>query len=31
MILNQDYAAAPNGMVNTQYIAETLITMYDQS
>ena len=31
IILNQDYAAAPNGMVNTQYIAETLITMYDQS
>jgi D-alanyl-D-alanine carboxypeptidase len=31
IILNQDYAAAPNGMVNTHYIAETLITMDDQS
>jgi D-alanyl-D-alanine carboxypeptidase len=31
ILLNQDYAAAPNGMVNTQYIAETLITMYDHS
>jgi D-alanyl-D-alanine carboxypeptidase len=31
IILNQDYAAAPNGMVNTHYLAETLITMYDQS
>jgi D-alanyl-D-alanine carboxypeptidase len=30
MILNQDYAVAPNGMVNTQYTAETLITLYDQ-
>jgi len=30
LILNQDYAAAPNGMVNTQYIAETLVTLYDQ-
>jgi D-alanyl-D-alanine carboxypeptidase len=29
IILNQDYAVAPNGMVNTQYVAETLITMYD--
>jgi D-alanyl-D-alanine carboxypeptidase len=31
MMLNQDYATAPNGIVNTQYIAETLIMMYDQS
>jgi D-alanyl-D-alanine carboxypeptidase len=30
ILLNQDYAAAPNGMVNTQYIAESLITLYDQ-
>jgi D-alanyl-D-alanine carboxypeptidase len=31
ILLNHDYAAAPNGMVNTQFIAETLITLYDQS
>jgi D-alanyl-D-alanine carboxypeptidase len=30
ILLNQDYAAAPNGMVNTQYIAESLIRLYDQ-
>jgi D-alanyl-D-alanine carboxypeptidase len=30
VILNQDYAVAANGMVNTQCIAETLITMFDQ-
>jgi CubicO group peptidase (beta-lactamase class C family) len=27
ILLNQDYASAPNGMVNTQFIAESLIML----
>jgi D-alanyl-D-alanine carboxypeptidase len=30
IILNQDYAVASNGMVNTQFVAETLISLCDQ-